>query len=277
MIPFLEILILFLTGLLGGFSAGLLGIGGGAIYVIIFSEYFERKGLELGSDLFVKMLIANSIFSILFAGLSGTIKQIKIKNFYPKEILLTALPASISALLITYLLSVSTWYSKEKFTLFFIILLLPLMIKTLITKEEKNEVGKENKNPLWFCLSGLVSGVVTSLTGLGGGYLIIPIFSGLLGFPVKKAMSISLGAMTIVSSVLSVFYFFSFQNVKTGLPLSFGAISLYLTLPVIAGVLIFASFGVSVAHKISPRLLRICFFGFFLIVVGRMAWKMFLV
>lgn len=269
-----EILILLLTGCVGGFIAGLLGVGGGAIYVIIFSEYFERKGIAAGaSDIFVKMVIANSVFSVMFAGISGSWKQVRINNFSPKEILLTALPALCSALSVTYWLSLSDWYSKEKFSIFFVLAILPLIIKTALTKEENNLKNTENNNLWGLIFSGLISGLVTSLTGLGGGVVVVSIMSGLMGFPIKKAISISLGAMAIVSFALSGFYFFSFKEIHSILPFTFGAISLYLTVPVIIGVLVFAPIGVSTAQKLSPKVLRICLLIFFLLIMSRMLIK----
>lgn len=274
MTDLVEILILLLTGCVGGFIAGLLGVGGGAIYVVIFSEYFERKGIAAGtSDIFVKMVIANSVFSVMFAGISGSWKQVRINNFFPKEILLTALPALISALSLSYWLSLSDWYSKERFSVFFVLAILPLIIKTALTKEEDILLKEENKNTRGLMLSGLLSGVVTSFTGLGGGFVVVSIMSGLMRFPIKKSISISLGAMAIVLFVLSGFYFFYFKEVQTTLPFTFGAISLYLTVPVIIGVLIFAPVGVTTAQKLSPKVLRICLLIFFLLIVSRMLIK----
>lgn len=271
-----EVLILFLTGCLGGYIAGMLGVGGGAIYVIIFSEYFENKGIASDSgDVFVKMLIANTIFSVFFAGLSGTLKQIRIRNFFPNEILQTALPATLSALAITVSLYFSDWYSKEKFSIFFVLVLLPLIVKTAITKEQTIVAEQKKNNPWWIRLTGFGSGFVTSLTGLGGGYFVIPMLSGILNFPIKKSMSISLGSMTIVSFALSCFYFIAYSTIDSGLPLTFGAISIFITLPVITGVLISAPFGVAAAQKLSPKILRICWLIFFLLIISRMIWKMF--
>lgn len=276
MIHLVEVLILFLTGAVGGFLAGLLGVGGGAIYVIIFTEYFEKKGIAVNSsDVFVKMVIANSVFAILFAGISSTFRQFKLNQFFPREILLTAIPAAIMALLFTFILSISNWYSKEIFSVVFSFLLLPLIIKTAITKEKIHQAKPEVSNPYWLLVSGMMMGLVTAFTGLGGGFLIVPVLSTFLNFPIKKSISISLGAMSIVAFILSSFYFFIYRGVDTSLPFTYGAISFYLTLPVIIGVLIFAPLGVTTAHQLPPKTLRICLLVFFLAVISRMLMKIF--
>ena len=117
----LDVLLLFVLGGLGGLLAGLLGIGGGIIYVLIFSHFLKQY--DYSNQQIVSAIVANSMFAILFAGLSGSFKQWRINNFYPKQIIITGISASIASIFFSYIISQSTWYTKEQFNWLFIGLL----------------------------------------------------------------------------------------------------------------------------------------------------------
>ncbi len=54
---------LFILGGLGGLLAGMLGIGGGIIYVLLFSHYLPLIGIP--EHLVVPAIVANSMFNNL--------------------------------------------------------------------------------------------------------------------------------------------------------------------------------------------------------------------
>ncbi len=61
-------LYLLLGGLIGGFSAGLIGIGGGTIYIFIIPLALDA--INFPPDLIAPFTIANSFFAMFFASLS---------------------------------------------------------------------------------------------------------------------------------------------------------------------------------------------------------------
>src|SRR5687767_5903826 len=104
----IDFIILFFLGGLGGLLAGMLGIGGGVIYVLIFSHYLPKLGIP--EEYIVPAIVANSMFAIMFAGISGTYKQWRKNNFFPKEAMFIAIAASFTSILFSYLISIGTWY-----------------------------------------------------------------------------------------------------------------------------------------------------------------------
>jgi uncharacterized protein len=118
MLDFSDFIVLFLLGSVGAFVAGFLGVGGGIIYIPILDYFLAKIGLR--DDVLVKGILANSLFVIIFSGLVSSYKQYKIKNFHPREILYTAIPGLMTALLMTYLIKAGDWYSKEAFSYVFI-------------------------------------------------------------------------------------------------------------------------------------------------------------
>ena len=83
------ILTLFFFGIVGGFISGLLGVGGGIIFVPILSTVLATIGY--GDEELAKYILANSFAATFFAGAVSTLKQYKLNSFYPKRILKTAL------------------------------------------------------------------------------------------------------------------------------------------------------------------------------------------
>ncbi|MGZ5245129.1 MAG: TSUP family transporter, partial [Bacteroidia bacterium] len=131
-----DFLLLFFYGAIGGLLSGMLGIGGGIIYVIVLNTFLEKYGLK-GEEL-VKFVLSNSIAATFFAGVSGTIKQRKSGNFFPREILVTGSAGITSALAVTYSIVHWDWYSKEIFSLFFMAILLIMAINMLATRNKNN-------------------------------------------------------------------------------------------------------------------------------------------
>ena len=111
----IDYLILFSFGALAAFISGFLGVGGGIVYIPVIEFYLRKLGLN--PDLLVKGILANSLFTIIFSGSVSSYYQFKHGNFYPKQIIQTALPGVLSALIITYLIKNGTWYNKTIFNI----------------------------------------------------------------------------------------------------------------------------------------------------------------
>ena len=134
MLELTDYVLLSLFGAAGAFMAGFLGVGGGIIYIPVLDYFLQKAGLQ--NDLLVKAILANSLFTIIFSGTVASYKQYKMGNFYPKEILLTALPGIVVALTITYFIQTGTWYSKSIFNMVFAVMLLLIVIKMLIPNKQ---------------------------------------------------------------------------------------------------------------------------------------------
>ena len=68
----LEIAILVVCGLIGGIQAGLLGVGGGLIYILILEIFLDQLGIPTTE--IHQFVIANSILAVFFGTLSSSIK-----------------------------------------------------------------------------------------------------------------------------------------------------------------------------------------------------------
>ncbi len=262
-----EIIILLLLGGLGGLLAGLLGIGGGVIYVLIFNYYLHKLGIP--DSIIVPSIIANSMFAILFAGVSGTYKQWKNKNFFPNEMIIAGLAAAVSSISFSYMISKGTWYTKESFSIFFIVLLVSIALRIFTQRKKVEQENSQNPNMLSLSITGLISGTIAAFSGIGGGVIIVPILTDIIKLPIKKATSISLGVISIMALFTSLYH--AMTSVASGGTSSLLVFSL--AIPVAIGSLIAAPIGVQLANKLKPSQIRIVLFLFLVSVIIKMIFN----
>ena len=263
------ILLLVLLGLITGFYSGFIGTGGNIILIPALDFLFIYFNVAPHDS--VKLIIAHSLFITVFLGLSVSYKQFKISNFYLKEILFIGIPGMITAFFLTEIIKNSDWYNKTYFDLIFLLLLILLALRMLFFHPQSNSIQHEKNNlinkPFMMGL-GLFTGGVTSLSGLGGGVILIPFLSDILKKPITKASSISIGVITLLSFSVSISYLFVHGSASAPslLPYQTGYISIPLVLPILVGLFFSTSFGVKAAHKARPKTLRVTF-GFIIVIL----------
>ncbi|MBM3919388.1 MAG: sulfite exporter TauE/SafE family protein [Sphingomonadales bacterium] len=261
--PQVETFQLLGAGLLSGFLGGFLGVGGGIVFVPLLTAWFALHGSQLmapGTSLKeggvstvdgVLWVIANSLFLTLVSAISGSWKQYRLGNFYLREVLLVGLPGGLSGLLTSALIARPGMYDHRSFALFFSLLMVPLLWRVFRSgggEGTQAEVGQYAARLLW--ITGLASGVVSALSGLGGGVVVVPILSGILQIPLIKTTSISLGSIVVMSVFQSFWYAFAFP--VTSLPEGLGMLYPPVLLPLVAGILVAAPLGVKL-HQSAPR------------------------
>lgn len=256
MLTFADYIILFFLGSIGAFIAGLLGVGGGIVYIPILDFFLSKLGLQQG-DL-VKGILANSLFVIIFSGAVSSFKQYQLKNFFPREILFTAIPGTLSAVLMTFLIKNGTWYSKESFTYVFASMLLIIIIRMFLSKSSQKQSSQEITSGVPYSITGFFAGFVTALSGLGGGVIMTPIFTDVLKVEIKKASSISNGVIPFFAIAIGI------MNLSAQAPVfiesgQIGYILLPLVAPMILATFVFAPIGVKYAQTSKPQTIRIIF------------------
>jgi len=265
-------LLLFILGLIGGFLAGLLGVGGGLIYIIIL-QYVFKKYIDDTYEI-TRFILANSIFATIFASISSIFRQIKQKTFYPVPLLWVGVPSALVSMSISYLIQQGNWYDKQTFLAIFTLVLVFTIWKTLLSaqKNQKNQLEQNTLTELasWkYVITGLCAGVISPLTGLGGGIVIVPILSNIFKLPVKKAVSISVSSIVISAFSNTLIYLFAQPQKLSTIYLGncTGYIVWQVVIPMIAGVIIAAYFGTMVAHRIKNHVLQYFFAVFLFIMV----------
>jgi uncharacterized membrane protein YfcA len=250
-------LILLIIGAIVGYYSGLIGTGGNIILIPVFDILFHY--LKIPETEVVKFMIAHSFFITAFTGLSVSYKQFKVKNLYVKEVLFISIAGMITAFFMTEFIKNGNWYHKSDFDLVFFTLLLILAIRMLFFKQPPPPINDNHLNKPYFPIIGIVAGLISSLSGLGGGIIVIPILTDILKTPLKKASSISIGVVAMLALPISVSYLSinarsAMQHI---LPAQVGYISMFIAAPVLIGVFSTTGWGVRTAQKSNPNTLRL--------------------
>ena len=94
----------------------------------------------------------------------------------------------------TMLIKSGTWYNKSVFNYVFASMLLFIALRLFLKKAQvpnKSDIIK----PLGYYITGFIAGIVTAMSGLGGGLVMTPAFTDLLKMDIKKASAISNGVI----------------------------------------------------------------------------------
>ncbi len=258
------IVVLILIGVAGGFLSGLIGIGGGIIFIPVLDFYFKQHGVE-GQEL-VRFILANSFLTIIFAGIISTFKQYRADNFFLKEIILTAAPAIVSGLLLSYLITKFDWYSERAFKWIFVLMLVLVCFRFFYKRGNPDRIPHESD--FKFLITGLLTGFTSALSGLGGGIIMIPAFTSLMGLSMKKASSISIGVIPLLLLPMTVHYAITNQA-AVFFSTQWGYLVPTVVLPMVGGILLGAPFGVITGHKVNNRKLEIIFAAISLIILAK--------
>ncbi len=251
--------------------SGFLGVGGGMVYIPVADYFLSRAGMS--GDMLVKGILANSLFTIFFSGSMSSYQQYKMGNFYPKQILHTALPGMATALITAWLIKNGTWYAKPQFNYVFATMLLIIVVR-MFGKKPVNKPNESESKPMYYSLTGLAAGIITSLSGLGGGVVMTPVFTDLMHLNIRKATSIANGVIPLFALVLGIYNLL--DQPKTYISQwQLGYIVFPVVLPLIAATFLFAPFGVKVAQKTSPTIIRFVFATFASLMLIKLLYEIF--
>lgn len=248
-----------LLGAAGGFLAGLLGVGGGIIFIPVLTTLFELQGYS-GPEI-VKLTLANSIALVFVSGVMGIIRQVRHKQFDWRRALRIGIPGAIVSTAMSYAISRGNWYRKEEFQLVFLLFLVISIANMVFGKVIKGEMG-DTVMPGPAIVKELsvavLAGLVVALSGLGGGIVMVPMFRMLLRIPMRQATALSLSIIPLLSLAPLISYIsssvpFDMELTHTG----------YIVWPyfllMAPGVMLFAPLGLKTSKKLPVLTLRIIF------------------
>ena len=238
----LQLLTLLVLGLCGGVLSGLVGVGGGIVFV---------PALLYVAGWNITEAVAASLAIIVFSSLSGTIRNARSEN--PVDwgtaglLSLAVAPATLIGV------GISSVSPDAVVKLAFAALLLCLAYPT--ARGGSRGVESSKRIPVALVLAaGVGIGALSGLVGVGGGVLMVPLMVLGMGISTKTAISTSLAVVLSAGVVGALGYIVA------------GAMNLAALPPLIVGAMAGAWLGVRLRDPMPDRLLRIGFAGFMVIV-----------
>lgn len=253
-------LFLLIAGFVGGCLSGLLGIGGGIVYIFVIPIALKQMGVPESE--IVQYTVANSLFASFFAALFANVQLWRSGHFFPGIVVKVGIPAVIISFVVLKTVVNTSWYSRDQFNTVVILLLIYMIFKALRNARTTYVESVDKKGLLPKLLTtGAAAGVVAPMSGLGGGVIIIPLLNSWAKFDIKKATSVSLGVIVLSSLSVTVLNLFESPSyVVAGL--SQGYIVFEIALLLAAGVFFGAPLGVRLSQRLKPHHISYLFAGF---------------
>lgn len=255
-IPVSVLCLYSLGGMGAGLLSGLFGIGGGTIIVPLF--------LFLGTPF--QQAVPLSLVYILFTSFSGSLVNWRHQRIFFRAVAVMSVVAVLGARVGVELAMV---LSAQKLIWGFAAMMLVVLGLFFWRLHYAPEDASETSKPAyfaWVCI-GLVAGLFSSLFGVGGGFLMVPLLVIFSKIELKQASGTSL-ASTFFISLGGLLQHFLKGNLTLAVQNHFWTIVLLSGLGLIA-----APLGARLNHRLPVRILRAGFILFSLVVMTYMVYK----
>ncbi len=259
------ILILAAAGVLAGFMAGLLGIGGGVVMVPVL--YWVLLTIELPPDMVMHMAIGTSLAIIVPTGMASARAHWK-----QGAVSLTLIWAWAPFIFAGALLGAAfaSNMSGAALTLFFASIVVILGLRLILSGDRAPVRDQPPTGFVGGSLAGLI-GLLSSMMGIGGASFSVPLMT-MTGYEMHRAIGTA-SLFGVIIAVPAALGFLISGHGLDGLPeWATGYIYLPAFLVMTPFAAIMAPVGAASAHRLKRKPLAIIF-GLFLILAGlRMAW-----
>jgi len=262
-----TIAIAAIVGVSIGILSGLLGIGGGTVMVPVFKLGFGMSAIGA---------TATSLFAIIPTAISGGVSHVRQKTCIPKLGVLAGIggaclsPVGVQLATISpgwlIMLAAAIVIGYSAITMFRKALAMPKQggqsrgkapapARAASKGSASGEMPERTSSrSLWWGLPiGMVAGLVAGYVGVGGGFLMVPLFLSVLGVDMKRASGSSLLAIAILSTPGAI------------TQIMLGNVAIAVAIAVVVGSVPGAVLGSKLVKRVPERELRFLFGGVLLV------------
>jgi uncharacterized membrane protein YfcA len=251
-----TLLLLAAVGCVTGLLAGLFGVGGGIVLVPILL-WFYTSFMGVPAVVAGHLTLGTSLFIIVLTSLSSASKHYKNGHVVLKAAGIIGVVSIVSAAAGSQIAGLLP--GRVLLKLFAVVLTLTAIQLAVGSGPRDVRKMEMNLSGGGMALTGLVSGLLSSLTGLGGGVVSIPMMHSMLGFPMKSAVGTSSATIVLTAAAAAGGYVYSgwdHPDLVAYQWFTLGYVDFLHSLPVIAGTLPSAILGAHLAHRMRSALLR---------------------
>lgn len=246
----LYIFILVLTGVVIGFTTGLLGIGGGFIMVPLL--YFLWINMGIDPTLAIRMAFGTSLAIIIPTAISSAYGHYYRKQVEIRAAIFLGISGFVGGILGGY---VATHVSGDLLRSIFALLLLIMAIRMFFFNE-KQSYGEKMENIFLFLIIGFLAGIMSGLVGIGGGIILIPVMVLVMGFNIKEAAGTTSLVIVLTSLGGLLSYILNGIHVSGLPPYSLGYVNLLQFVIIVIFSIPLAQIGALVSNKLPEKVLR---------------------
>jgi uncharacterized protein len=240
---------LLALGLITGFLAGLLGIGGGMTMVPFLTMMLSRQGADSGTA--VKMAIATSMATIIVTSLSsvrahhqrGAVRWDLVKRLAP-GIVIGGLVASLGVFSVV----------KGRWLALFFGAFVAFSAYQMLKGKKAATAGRMPETG-GLLAAGSAIGLLSGLVGAGGGFISVPLMTT-FGVVMHQAVATSAALGFPIAVVNTLGYLISGWSLSTPLPGAVGYLYLPALVVLAAASVTMAPVGARVAHRLDVQQLR---------------------
>ena len=247
------------TALLAGFLAGFFGIGGGIITVPML--YYIFQALNIDNNFIMHLAIGTSFSIIVPTAIMSVFTHYKHRSVDFSVLRSYGIFVVIGVILGTV---ISANLHTKSLVLFFSIVLYFLAFNIFFIKA-KTDI-KKKFTLITKIILGFISGFVSSLMGIGGAIINVPILK-YSGFTINKAIGSAAAIGFLIALCGTVGFLVSGTYLKVNLPLSVGFINIPAFLIIVPITTFMAKIGANTMHKIDKSKVN-KLFGIFLLIVA---------
>jgi uncharacterized protein len=265
----LHILILLAAGAVAGFLAGFFGVGGGIVLVPILLWYFS-SALGISALVVTHLTFGTSLLVVIFASLSSGLQYRKNDHIVWNAVLIIGVASVAGALAGSWIAAALQGRTLQRI---FAVVVGIAAIRLLMESSRARSQAVMRPVPAGLAGIGVLTGVVSSLAGVGGGVFSIPMMYYFLNFPLKKALGTSSATIVITATAAMAGYMVNGWGDPLMEPyggFTLGYVDYLHALPVIIATLPMARLGAAAAHRTQVDKLRTLYALFLLIIAIRM-------
>jgi len=261
----LILIILLLLRIVAGFLAGLFGIGGGVVMVPVM--YLLMQDLGYG-DTAMTRAVATSAAVIIPTAVAGTIRNYSGKQITWRPALILGssgilgtmagstlsvlIPSQIHVLVFSgFLICMAGWMIIKQCRYF-----------CVYTLRQSNGI---------LLVLGTGVGVASGMFGIGGGIILIPVLTSVLGMNIHTSVGTSLAAMVLIASGTVLSYIILGWGLTGQVPFSIGYVNILFALILAATSVPAVRIGLKTGAAMSDTKLQILFVTMLVILAARMA------
>ncbi len=256
----LLVVALLFTGVAAGVIGGMLGVGGGIVMVPIFFELLRQYGVPtdvamhsaVGTSLAV--IVFNSVRSVTSHAKRGSVDVPLLRRYGPAVFVGAAIGAAIAAFVSGAGLKAFFGIVCIVFAIYVAAAPLRWVVASAVPEHWLSHVG-----------SALLGGT-SALMGIGGGTFGVSAMT-LCGIPIHRAVGTGAGLGVLIGLPAAIGFVLIGLGKDSLPPLSLGYVNWGALIILAPAAIVSAPWGVSAAHALPPRGLRIAF-GFFLAAAG---------